>query len=165
MSDPSRSQAAFHHAGHAVATHLSPYHVLAAPINVNSFGSGEISAALSRRKLHEAAKVGELSSRIDPEVVAAIVVILCAGLASEEIAASLGQPVIPDPAKSAGDFEKARAELELAALDDDLLPHRLAARQLLLQHWSAVERVAARLLVEGELHPHELPEVVLLGTN
>ena len=70
-------EAAFHHAGHAVAAHLSRYHAIAVPLYIDAYGGGEVVAALSRRKLVAAEKVASLSARSDPEVATSIAVMRC----------------------------------------------------------------------------------------
>ena len=148
--------AAFHHAGHAVAAHLSKYHALALPLRIDAYGSGEVTAALSRRKLLVAEKVASAATRVDPEVAKSIAVILCAGLASEQLAAARSVAVTPDPARSAGDLKMARDELRLAGLPDDTRPHEDAAAALLARHWRRVQAVAERLAVTEELSPAEI---------
>ena len=162
MSDGKEStlEAAFHHAGHAVAAHLSKYHALALPLRIDAWGAGEVTAALSRRKLVAAEKTATAEARIDPEVAASIAVILCAGLASERLAAERQAPVRPDPARSRGDFEMARAELRSAGLPDDTVPHEAAAEALLAIHWTRVETIAERLAFAEELSPAEIAELI-----
>ncbi len=152
--------AAFHHAGHAVAAHLSKYHVLAASLKVDSYGTGEIVAALSRRKLQTAGKAAEVSSRADPEVAAGIAVILAAGLASEEIAVARSLCAGVDRSMSDGDFEVARSELRLAGLSDDTVPYRQAALELLDSNWQRVERIAEALVLNGELDPQVVHDII-----
>ena len=125
MNDDDRRglEAAFHLAGHAVAAHLSRYHVLALPLRVDAWGSGEVTAALSRRKL----------------------------IAAERLAA-----VRPDPARSRGDLEMARAELRGAGLPDHTEPHEAAAATLLALHWPRVETIAKRLAAAGKLSAAEI---------
>jgi hypothetical protein len=149
-------EAAFHHAGHAVAAHLSKYHVLALPLRIDAWGTGEVTAALSRRKLIEADKIASVAARVDPDVAQSIAVILCAGLASERLAAERSLPVLLDPARSHGDLEMARAELRGAGLPDDTGPHEIAATVLLTLHWRRVQSVATRLAVNEELSPAEI---------
>ena len=149
-------EAAFHHAGHAVAAHLSKYHALALPLRIDAYGSGEVTAALSRRKLLAAEKIATAAARVDPEVAESIAVILCAGLASEQLAAARSVAVTPDPARSAGDLKMARDELRLAGLPDDTRPHEDAAAALLALHWLRVQAVAERLAVAEELTPAEI---------
>ncbi|MEP7138340.1 MAG: hypothetical protein ABI745_01860 [Caldimonas sp.] len=158
MNAPERRslEAAFHHAGHAVAAHLSKYHALALPLRLDAWGGGEVTAALSRRKLVAADKVATAAARVDPEVAESIALILCAGLASERLAAERRAPVTPDPARSAGDFEMARAELRGAGLPDDTGPHEISAAALLALHWQRVAAVAERLVVVEELSPTEI---------
>lgn len=157
----SRLAAAYHHAGHAVATHLSEYHVVARPLRLDVYGSGEVTAALSRRKLAAADKVPDASSRTDPEVAASIAVILCAGLMSERIAVTRGASIAPDPERSAGDFAMARAELVQAGMAPSTQPYEGAATELLLQHWDSVQRLAKHLESIEELTPDAIE--VLLG--
>lgn len=158
MNDDDRRglEAAFHLAGHAVAAHLSRYHVLALPLRVDAWGSGEVTAALSRRKLIAAEKVASAEARVDPEVAESIAVILCAGLASERIAAERLAAVRPDPARSRGDLEMARAELRGAGLPDHTEPHEAAAATLLALHWPRVETIAKRLAAAGKLSAAEI---------
>ena len=82
--------------------------------------------------------------------------ILCAGLASERIAAQRRVPVRPDPARSQGDLETARAELRGAGLPDDTGPHEAAATTLLVLHWARVQAIAEQLAVAEELSPAEI---------
>ncbi len=152
--------AAFHHAGHAVAAHLSKYHALALPLRVDAWGGGEVTASLSRRKLIAADKVATAAARVDPEVAQSIAVILCAGLASERLAAQHGLPISVDPARSRGDLEMARAELRGAGLPDDTGPSEIAATALLEIHWLRVKSVAARLAVSDELSPAEIADLL-----
>ncbi len=159
-SDHRGLEAAFHHAGHAVAAHLSKYHVLALPLRTDAWGSGEVTAALSRRKLIAADKIATAAARIDPEVAESIAVILCAGLASEKIAAERRLPVTPDPARSSGDLAMARAELRAAGLPDDTAPHETAASALLALHWLHVATIAERLVVAEELSAAEIAAVL-----
>lgn len=154
------TESAFHLAGHAVATSFSRYHVLAAPLKADSYGTGEITAALSRRKLRASQKVAEASARTDPEVAGGIALILCAGLASEQLAAAQGFDVSVEPARSAGDFEVARDELRLAGLSDDITPYVAAAEKLLGQRWAYVESVAKRLMLVSELHHSEVDTII-----
>jgi hypothetical protein len=152
--------AAFHHAGHAVAAHLSKYHVVAMPLRLDAYGTGEIVAALSRRKLAAAEKIPSDAARADPDVAASIAVILCAGLASEEIAASRALPLIPDPRRSVGDFGAAASELIHAGIADGTQPYKDAATTLLTQQWRDVERVAEHLLSLGELAPEAIAQLI-----
>lgn len=154
------SEAAFHLAGHAVATSFSRYHTLAAPLKVDTYGSGEIIAALSRRKLRESLKLAAVSARTDPEVAAGIAVVLCAGLASEQHAASLGLDVAVHEERSAGDFAAAREELKLAGLSDDTEPYAAIARDLIADRWVYVESVARRLMHVSELHHAEVEKII-----
>ncbi len=157
MSDERKGlEAAFHHAGHAVAAHLSKYHTLALPLRIDVWGTGEVTAALSRRKLIEADKIATVAARVDPEVAESIAMILCAGLASERIAAQRDAPVKPDPKRSKGDLEMARAELRGAGLPDDTDPHEAAAAALLVVHWARVELLAERLAIAEVLTPAEI---------
>ncbi len=149
-------EAAFHQAGHAVATHLSRFHVLAQPLKIDAYGSGEMTAALSRRKLIGAEKVADAAARSDPEVATSIAVILCAGLASERIAAAKDPTLKPDPARSAGDFAAMLQELRGANLPDDPEPHERSATRLLTVHWHRVETVAEALLAANELEPEHI---------
>ena len=149
-------EAAFHHAGHAVAAHLSKYHALALPLRIDAYGGGEVTAALSRRKLLAAEKIATAAARADPEVAASIALILCAGLASEMLAAERSLPVTPDPARSAGDLRMASDELRQAGLSDATRPHEDAAASLLALHWRRVQAVAERLAVAEELTPAEI---------
>lgn len=149
-------EAAFHHAGHAVAAHLSKFHVLALPLRIDAWGSGEITAALSRRKLLAAEKIASTTARADPDVAESIAVILCAGLVSERLAAAHRISVTPDPARSSGDLQMARTELRQAGLSDDTQPHEDKAAALLASHWSRVQRLAERLVVAEELSPAEI---------
>jgi hypothetical protein len=153
-------EAAFHHAGHAVAAHLSKYHVLAAALKVDSYGTGEIVAALSRRKLQTAGKAAAVSARTDPDVAAGIAVILAAGLAGEEIAAARALCIGVDRSMSEGDFEVARTELRIAGLADDTHPYQEAALRLLNDHWSRVERLAEALVLNGELGPQAVHDII-----
>jgi hypothetical protein len=159
----SKLAAAFHHAGHAVAAHLSKYHVLALPLRVDAYGTGEVTAALSRRKLVAGDKAPDASSRADPEVAASIAVVLCAGLMSERIAAARGASIAPDPARSAGDFAMARAELAQADISPITLPYENAAMALLTQHWTRVQRVAQSLESAEELTPSEIATLLTKG--
>jgi hypothetical protein len=152
--------AAFHHAGHAVAAHLSKYHVVAAPLRLDAFGTGEVVAALSRRKLVAAEKTVSDAARIDPEVATSIAVILCAGLASEEIAAHKAVPLTPDPRRSVGDFTVAEAELAGAGITMGTKPCKDAATTLLTHHWRDVERVAEHLLLSGEVVPEAIAQLI-----
>ena len=152
----SRLAAAFHHAGHAVATHVSRYHVIARPLRLDAYGTGEVTAALSRRKLIAGDKSPDPSSRTDPAVAASIAVILCAGLMSEQIAATRGAPIAPDPERSTGDFALARAELAQAGVPASTQPYEEAAAALLTQHWRSVERLAKRLESIEELTPADI---------
>ena len=153
-------EAAFHHAGHAVAAHLSKFHVLAHPLKIDVYGTGEVTAALSRRKLLAAEKVAAASARTDPEVAASIVVILCAGLASERIAAARSVAVKPDPERSAGDFAMAHAELKQAGLGGSTRPYEDAASALLDDHWLTVKAIAERLCAVEELTPAEISALI-----
>jgi hypothetical protein len=153
-------EAAFHHAGHAVAAHLSRYHVLALPLRIDAYGSGEVTAALSRRKLLAAEKVASADARADPEVAASIALILCAGLASERLAAERSVPLTPDPARSTGDLQMAREELRQAGLPDATEPHEDAAAALLAAHWPRVLSIAERLVVAEELSPTEIATLI-----
>ncbi|MDQ6629726.1 MAG: hypothetical protein M3Z29_14975 [Pseudomonadota bacterium] len=152
----SKLAAAFHHAGHAVAAHLSEFHALALPLRIDSYGTGEVTAALSRRKLIAANKRAEVSARADPEVATSIATILCAGLASEQIAAARRLPVKPDRERSTGDLEMARAELAHAGIGGGTQPYEEAATALLTEHWAHVQSVAERLAVAEEMAPHEI---------
>ena len=149
-------EAAFHHAGHAVAAHLSKYHVLALPLRIDAYGSGEVTAALSRRKLIAAEKIASAAARADPDVAASIALILCAGLAGERLAAEHSVAVTPDPARSAGDLKMARDELRQAGLPDTTQPHEDAAAALLAAHWPRVLALAERLVVAEELSTSEI---------
>lgn len=155
-STPHGLDAAFHHAGHAVAAHLSKYHALALPLRIDAWGGGEVTASLSRRKLVAADKVATTAARVDPDVAESIAVILCAGLASERLAAERSLPISLDPARSHGDLEMARAELRGAGLPADTAPHEAAAAALLALHWARVQAIAERLAVAGELSPTEI---------
>jgi hypothetical protein len=155
--------AAFHHAGHAVAAHLSKYHVLALPLRIDAWGSGEVTAALSRRKLLAAEKIASAAARADPEVAASIALILCAGWASEKLAAERSVPVTPDPARSTGDLQMARDELRQAGLPDATQPHEDAAAALLDSHWPRVRAIAERLVVTEELSPAEIAALLDAG--
>ncbi len=156
----SSREAAFHHAGHAVAAHLSKFHVLALPLKIDVFGTGDITAALSRRKLIAAEKIAAASARTDPEVAASIAVILCAGLASERIAATRSVGVTPDPERSAGDLAMARAELEQAGIECSTQPFEDAASALLVVHWVTVQAIAERLASVEELTPEEISALI-----
>ena len=155
-----RLDAAFHHAGHAVAAHLSKFHNLALPLRTDVFGTGEVTAALSRSKLVAASKVASVQARLDHEVVASIVTILCAGLACEELASARGFTVTPDPGRSAGDFQVARTELGLAGMSEGVTPYCDRAAELLREHWTHVETIAERLARFGELSPEEIAEII-----
>ena len=155
-----KREAAFHHAGHAVATHLSDFHVLAAPLNIATYGNGEIVSALSRRKLTSAGKVADLSSRMDPQVASGIAVILCAGLASETLASELDLHVCVRRSMSAGDLALAKDELRLAGLPDDTAPYESAAKHLLSIHWAYVVSVADALLAEETIDPARVHELM-----
>ena len=113
-------------------------------------------AALSRRKLIEADKIASVAARVDPEVAESIAVILCAGLASERLAAERRVRITPDPARSSGDLATARAELLGAGLADDTAPHEAVAAALLARHWRRVTTLAERLLFAEELSPAEI---------
>ena len=152
--------AAFHHAGHAVTAHLSRFHCLALPLRTDVFGTGEVTAALSRRKLMAAAKVASAQSRTDPDVVTSIVLILCAGLASEELASEHGFQVTPDPGRSKGDFQVARDELALAGMADAVPLYCERASALLREHWAHVETVAEMLAMHGELSPDDIAAII-----
>ena len=149
-------EAAFHHAGHAVAAHLSKHHVLALPLKIDAYGAGEVTAALSRRKLIAAEKVAAASARADPDVAASIAIILCAGLVSERIAVMRSVAVKPDPKRSTGDFELARAELRQAGIAESTQPYEEAATALLTRHWATVQSIAERLVVVEELAPADI---------
>jgi hypothetical protein len=159
----SRLAAAFHHAGHAVATHVSEYHVLALPLRIDAYGAGEVTAALSRRKLAAGDKSPDASSRADPGVAASIAVVLCAGLMSERIAAARGASFAPDPERSTGDFAMARAELAQAGISSNTEPYEEAATALLTQHWTSVHRLAERLESVEELSPSEIATLLAVG--
>jgi hypothetical protein len=153
-------EAAYHHAGHAVAAHLSKYHVLALPLKIDAYGSGDVTAALSRRKLLAAEKVAAFSARTDPEVAGSIAVILCAGLASERLAAARRVALKPDPKRSAGDFAMARAELQQAGIDPATRPYEDAAHALLDGHWATVQTIAERLALVEELSPAQISALI-----
>ena len=153
--------AAFHHAGHAVAAHTSRFHVIAQPLRVSTYGSGDVVAALSRRKLLAAEKAAAVSARSDPEVAASIATILCAGLVCERIAATRAAPFTPDPARSAGDFAMAIAELEHAGLERATQPYEDAAALLLTEQWEAVQRLVDKLMHAEELSPEEISALIL----
>ena len=153
-------EAAFHHAGHAVATQLSDHHVLAAPLSIATYGDGEIVAALSRKKLTSAGKAADLSSRSDPQVASGIAVILCAGLASESLASEFDLQVSVRRSMSAGDIALAKAELRLAGLADDTAPYESAAKNLLSTHWAYVVSVADALLAEQTIEPARVHELM-----
>ena len=153
-------EAAFHQAGHAVATHLSRFHVLVQPVSVDPYGTGEWTAGLSRRKLEAADKIVDPAARADPEVATSIATILCAGLSSELIAASKDAALDPDPARSSGDFALARQELRLSGLPEDLGPHESSAAALLAAHWADVERIADALCTTGRLEPREITDLL-----
>ena len=155
--------AAFHHAGHAVTAHLSKFHNLALPLRTDVFGNGEVTAALSRRKLMAASKVASVEARYDPEVVISIVTILCAGLAGEELAAARGFAVVPSAHRSTGDFTVARGELAMAGMDDDVAPYCALAGDLLKQHWASVERIAHELAARGALGPDDIADIIEPG--
>jgi hypothetical protein len=159
----SKLAAAFHHAGHAVATDLSQYHVIARPLRLDAYGTGEVTAALSRRKLVAGDKFPGASSRTDPDVAASIAVILCAGLVSERLAAIQGAPIAPDPERSAGDFAMARAELAQAGISPSTEFFEEAATALLTQHWASVQRLAKRLESVEELTPEEIETLLAAG--
>ena len=152
--------AAFHHAGHAVAAHLSKFHALALPLRVDAYGSGEVTAALSRRKLLAAEKVASLAARTDPDVAESIAVILCAGLACERLAAARHIPVKPDPGRSKGDLDLARAELASAGLAEDVQHYQRIASEVLTRHWAQVQAVAERLAAVDELTPAEISALI-----
>ena len=61
-------EAAFHQAGHAVASHLSRFHMLVQTLKIDSYGAGEMTAALSRRKLIGAKKLADAAARSDPDL-------------------------------------------------------------------------------------------------
>ncbi|MGH8797911.1 MAG: hypothetical protein ACREXI_12705 [Caldimonas sp.] len=153
-------EAAFHQAGHAVATHLSRFHILVHPVSVDPYGTGEWIAGLSRRKLEAAAKIVDVAVRTDPEVATSIATILCAGLSSELIAASKDAALKPDPARSSGDLALARHELRLSGLPEDIGPHESRAEALLAAHWADVERVADALCSAGQLEPGEITHLL-----
>ena len=152
--------ASFHHAGHAVTAHLSRFHSLAAALRTDVWGTGEVVAALSRRKLAAGAKPPTIESRADPEVASSIATILCAGWVCEQLAAERGVAIRPDPTRSSGDFEAARAELQLAGIDLAIEPFQAAAAALLAEHWHRVQVVAERLAQLGELSPEEVAAIV-----
>jgi hypothetical protein len=156
----SKLAAAFHHAGHAVAAHLSKYHIVATPLRLDVYGTGEVVAALSRRKLAAAEKIASAAARADPDVAGSIAVILCAGLASEEIAAQMAVPLTPDPRRSVGDFEVADAELAHAGIAGGPQAYKDAATTLLTQHWRDVEKVAEHLLSTGKLAPETIAQLI-----
>lgn len=156
-------EAAFHQAGHAVATHLSRFHILAQGLKIDAYGSGEMTAALSRRKLMGADKIADAAARADPEVAVSIAVILCAGLVSEQIAAAKDPTLKPDPTRSAADSAAMRQELRGAGLPEDAEPHETNATLLLTAHWHRVEAIAEALLAASELQPFEITE--LLGPD
>ncbi|MEO7010306.1 MAG: hypothetical protein ABI156_14240 [Caldimonas sp.] len=153
-------EAAFHQAGHAIATHLSRFHILVHPVFVDPYGTGEWTAGLSRRKLEAADKTVDAAARTDPEVAISIARILCAGFSSELIAASKDAALRPDPARSSGDLALARHELRLSGLPEDVGPHESSAAALLAAHWADVERVAEALRAAGRLEPDEINDLL-----
>ena len=155
-----KREAAFHHAGHAVATHFSDYHILAAPLSIATYGNGEVVSALSRRKLTSAGKPADISSRTDPQVASGIAVILCAGLASESLASELDLRVSVRRSLSAGDLALAQEELRLAGLDDDTAPYERIAKDVLSTHWAYVVSVADALLAEDTMDPSRVHELM-----
>jgi len=153
-------EAAYHEAGHAVAAHYSRFHTIVGPINLQSYGAGEVFVGFNAPKCVAAGLPADARTALRPEVTRDLGVILVAGLAAERIAAKRNPALAPNERCANPDYDLLRQQLEAAGLSKktDIVEGQAVA--ILTARWPLVEGLAEALFNAGELMPIEIRELL-----
>lgn len=153
-------EAAYHEAAHAVLANLSKYCAIVGDIILLSNGAGELYVSISKSKCSAGGKPNDLSALKDGEVGRDFVVVLCAGLVGEQIAAERDDSLVPSPERAEPDHALVEHHLKMAGLSKKYDLHQAQAREILEKHWDAVERVATYLFSNGSATPGQVAAII-----
>lgn len=149
-------EAAYHEAGHAVAAHHSRFHTIVGPINLLSYGAGEVYVGLNAGKCVAAGLPADARTALRPEVARDLGLILVAGLAAERIAAQRNDAIIPNERCADPDYQLLHQQLATAGLSKKTDNIEREAIALLTAHWVLVEELAEAMFSSGRMTPVEI---------
>jgi hypothetical protein len=153
-------EAAYHEAGHVVAAKRSKFHDVVGGINLEAYGSGQTDISLSKSKLQKAGKIPSSGSQRDKDVAQDFAVVMTAGFVAEEIAAEKNSKIVPNRQCADPDYSVLDGALVGAGLSRKTDRAEISARDLLLQDWDKVERIAALAFEKGGLTFTQLDELI-----
>jgi hypothetical protein len=136
---PIERAAAYHEAAHAIVAHHSRFHALVGPINLASYGAGEIFISLSETKLKAAGKKTPPDAQKDTEVAQDLARVLTAGYIAEQIAAENDSKIIPNAECAKPDHDFLRQQLSAARLSLKFDRAEEGVREFLTSKWEVME--------------------------
>lgn len=153
-------EAAYHEAGHVVLAWLSPYHTVAAGIDLHNYGGGAAAISVSKSRCEAAGKPADERAAKDKDIAQTSTVIFMGGYQAELIAAEFNIALKPNRSCADLDYDEAAkllADVGVGNMSDEA---EQAANAVLRDNWNLVEKIAQAAFSKGSLSRFELLDIL-----